>query len=255
MLYAWEVLPAASFAEGSRAAGERGDGGTLIASRGDSRTDWEIIRGMAGALGLGDYFPWSTLEEAAAAPHEPYMLSGPTLLAEDPPSRMGEPARFPSVSGKIELYSATLERYGHDPLPDWREPLEIAAKRSEQFPLVLVSGPRTTAYINSQFRQLPSVARKMPRPVAEIHPDSAARAGVEDGGTVAVVSPHGRVVFEARVTDRVHPGCVVVPAGWSAANANLLNDENCLDPVTGFPGFRSGVCRLEPHAVTDPPGA
>ena len=138
------------------------------------------------------------------------------------------------MSGKIELYSSTLERFGHDPLPDWREPLETAASRGPEFPLVLVSGPRTRAYINSQFRQLPSVARKMPRPLAEIHPDSAARAGVEDGATVAVVSPHGRVVFEAKVTDRVHVGCVVIPAGWNEANANLLTDEKQLDPVTGF---------------------
>ena len=60
-----------------------------------------------------------------------------------------------------------------------------------------------------------------------------------------MVSPHGRVALEARVTDRVHPGCVVIPAGWSEANANLLTHHTRLDPVTGFPGFRSGVCRIE----------
>jgi len=231
------VLPAASFAEGR---------GTLIEARHESRTDWEIISGLAAALGLGHYFPWGTLEEALAAPHVPYMTSGRTLLAEDPPATRGAPARFPSVSGKIELYSATMERFGHDPLPEWRAPLETPASYGDEFPLVLVSGPRTRAYINSQFHQLPSVARKMPHPLARVHPDTAAGAGVEDGSGVSVVSPHGRVAFEARVTDRVHPGCVVIPAGWDEANANLLTDETILDPVTGFPGFRSGVCRIEP---------
>ena len=245
------VLPAASFAEGARGAGESGKRGALIEARHDSRTDWEIVCGLATALGLGDYFPWSTMEEAAAAPQQPYMTSGPTLLAEDPQATRGMPARFPSVSGKIELYSTTLERFGHDPLPDWNEPFETAASLGDEFPLVLVSGPRTRAYINSQFRQLPSVARKMPRPVAEIHPEVAKRVSVEDGATVVVVSPRGRVLFEARVTDRVHPGCVVIPAGWSEANANLLTDEKYLDPVTGFPGFRSGVCRIEPHAARE----
>jgi len=121
------------------------------------------------------------------------------------------------------------------------------ASHGDEFPLILVSGPRTQAYINSQFRQLPSVARKMPRPRAEIHPDSAARAGVENGAMVAVVSPHGHIVLEASVTERVHPRCVVIPAGWSEANANLLTHHTQLDPVTGFPGFRSEVCRIEPH--------
>jgi formylmethanofuran dehydrogenase subunit D len=62
---------------------------------------------------------------------------------------------------------------------------------------------------------------------------------------VAVISPHGRVVFTAKVGDRVHPETVVIPHGWATANANLLTDAEVLDPISGFPGFRSGVCRVE----------
>jgi anaerobic selenocysteine-containing dehydrogenase len=87
----------------------------------------------------------------------------------------------------------------------------------------------------------------MPRPLAEVHPDTAGRAGIAHGEPVAVVSPHGRIVMHVKVTTRVRPDCVVVPAGWSGANANLLTDDGTFDPVTGFPAFRSGVCRLEPR--------
>ena len=237
------VLPAATFAEGHPPAPG------LLEEQHAIRTDWDILTGLAGRLGLERYFPWPTLEEAMAAPHEPYMHPQRTLRAEAPGEAGRQPARFPTASGKIELYSRALEEFGYDPLPDWKEPSERPHRYGEEFPLILVSGPRGRAYINSQFRQIPSVSRKMPRPLAEIHPATAAEAGVGDGDPVAVVSPHGRIVLHVRVTAQVHPDCVVVPFGWSGTNANLLTHDGALDPISGFPAFRSGVCRLEAQAV------
>jgi anaerobic selenocysteine-containing dehydrogenase len=158
----------------------------------------------------------------------------------------GEKASFPTASGKIEIFSRTLERFGYDPLPDWQEPTRRAGPDRADYPLILVSGPRGRAYVNSQFRQIPAIAASMPGPVAGMHPETARRAGAADGERIAVVSPHGRIELRAWVTARVHPECVVVQAGWSDANANLLTDDAELDPISGFPVFRSGVCRVEP---------
>jgi anaerobic selenocysteine-containing dehydrogenase len=110
----------------------------------------------------------------------------------------------------------------------------------------LITGPRTRAFVNSQFRHIPSIAAKMPEPYVEIHPSAAAAAGIVDGKPVAVISARGRLEMLARVTDRVHPRAVVVPAGWAQANANLLTDAKALDPISGFPAFRGGACRVEP---------
>jgi anaerobic selenocysteine-containing dehydrogenase len=63
---------------------------------------------------------------------------------------------------------------------------------------------------------------------------------------VAVVSPHGRIEIRAVVTEDVHPECVVMPAGWAQANPNWLISHEKRDPISGFPAFRSGVCRVEP---------
>lgn len=166
-----------------------------------------------------------------------------TLLADD--LAPGEKPAFPSASGKIEIYSAALERFGYDPLPDWKESRRRPARGGGDYPFILVSGPRTRAYVNSQFRQIPSIASLMPKALAELHPDAARRAGIADGERIAVVSPHGRVEMQAHVTTRVHPECIVVPAGWSDANANLLTGDAALDPISGFPVFRSEICRVE----------
>jgi anaerobic selenocysteine-containing dehydrogenase len=244
------VLPAATFAEGPRPPeGRRVVNSPMIEPRHESRSDWDIIRGLAAALALERYFPWPTLEEAMQAPHDPYMLSDRTILAEPTPEAAAPP-RFPTASGKIEIYSKTLERFGHDPLPDWNEPAEESRRRGKDFPFILVTGPRKKTYINSQFRQIPSVRTKVPRPLVEVHPAAARRAGITDGDRVAVVSPHGRIVLHAKITTSIHPECVVVPAGWSDANANLLTSAEELDPVTGFPTLRSGVCRLEAQSAT-----
>lgn len=237
------VLPAATFVEGEHetVAGDERLRSPLVAERGASRTDWKILTGLAAALGLERYFPWATLEEAMEAPREPFMRPDRTLIAEHVARR----SRFPTVSGKVEIYSRTLERYGYDPLPGWTPPAE---RPDDDFPLILVTGPRTHAYINSQYRQLPSVRRMMPRPLVEVHPDAALAAGIEEGQLVAVVSPHGRFELHAEVTDRVHPDCVVLPSGW--AGVNRLTQDGRLDPLSGFPAFRSGVCRIEPPAYS-----
>jgi anaerobic selenocysteine-containing dehydrogenase len=53
------------------------------------------------------------------------------------------------------------------------------------------------------------------------------------------------VVLRAVVTADVHPECVVMPAGWESANPNLLISDVRRDPISGFPAFRSGACRVE----------
>jgi anaerobic selenocysteine-containing dehydrogenase len=110
---------------------------------------------------------------------------------------------------------------------------------------MLVTGPRTRAYINSQFRQVARIRLLEPEPTVRVHPDVARDAGLADGQHVAVVSPVGRIELRCEVTPDVRPDVVVIPAGWEDANANLLLDGQRLDPISGFPAFRSGVCRLE----------
>lgn len=236
------VLPAATFAE---AAGvgtdERVMPEPLVPPIEGAWPDWKVLFELARAAGLGRYFPWPTLKEALEAPRRRFMPSPEREVRRD----AGAPRKYGTPSGKIELRSEVLARFGHDPLPRWTPPRHAP---TPEHPHVLVSGPRTRAYINSQFRKIPSIAARMPEPYVEVPPAIAEPLGLRDGDWVAVISPHGRVELAARVTDRVHPETVVLPNGWPQANANLLVDGDDLDPISGFPAFRSAICRLEPLA-------
>ena len=242
------VLPASTFAEAPDVDADDSEiaPSGLVPEQHSSWPDWKIIFELARVLGLKQYFPWNSFREAIKAHHVAYM-SDPahTLYAargKDRPTTTTP--KFPTPSGKVELYSETLERFGHDPLPDWKAPLN-RPDPAQEFPLILVSGPRTRPFINSQFHTIPSIARKMPEPVVALHPTAATRFGVTDKESVAVVSPYGRIVLRVNVSESVHPETAVIPSGWAQANANELTSSDSLDPISGFPAFRSGVCRIE----------
>ncbi|MDR7423368.1 MAG: NADH-quinone oxidoreductase subunit NuoG [Armatimonadota bacterium] len=55
-----------------------------------------------------------------------------------------------------------------------------------------------------------------------IHPDDAARLGVEPGALVELATGHGAVVLQARVTDVTAPGQVLLPRGFDAVSAYAL---------------------------------
>jgi hypothetical protein len=51
--------------------------------------------------------------------------------------------------------------------------------------------------------------------------------------------------MKARVDDRVVEGVVLVPHGWGGqANANLLTDARCREPIMGYPDMKSLMCAI-----------
>jgi anaerobic selenocysteine-containing dehydrogenase len=223
------VLPAATFAEAEGVAPPQHE----------AWPDWKVVFALARAMGLGAWFPWKTWEEARSAPR----VAVPTGPEPIPGFEEGsEPPRVGTGSGKIELASGLLARAGHAAVPEWSPP---SLQPSRDFPLRLVTGARGRAYINSQFRQVARIRLLEPEPLLRVHPDVARAAGLSDGERVAVVSPVGRVQLRLAVTTDIRPDVAMMPAGWEEANANLLIDGERRDPISGFPAFRSGVCRLE----------
>ncbi len=239
------VLPASTFAEspmidedpGAARRNDDADGRVtraLVAPQHDAWPDWKIVFELGRAMGLGAYFPWTSLREALAAKHVPYMEDE----AHQPRPRVATSARFSTPSGKVELKSSLLEQFGHAGLPEWREPQHGP---NAEYPLLLVSGPREAGFINSQFRGAPSIRAKVPAPVLRLHPSR----GFKHGARVALVTEHGRLELEVALDDAVHPDAVVAPGGWDIASVNQVTSAERLDPISGFPAVRSERCRLE----------
>jgi anaerobic selenocysteine-containing dehydrogenase len=217
-------------------------------------TNWEVWKELAARMGYADYFPWKDEEEAIN-----YRLKPMGLTVEDLKGMPGgyvyhrwsekkyEKDGFNTASGKVEVYSSELERYGYDPLPTYVEPAESPVSTpgiGSAYPLVLTTGARTLEYIHSRFRNVPSLHKRAPEPHVEVHPAKAQELNIEEGEMVVVESPRGSVEMRVRYADEIDPRVIFIPHGWNDANANVLTDDTMLDPVTGFPPARSLLARI-----------
>ncbi|MBK1653820.1 molybdopterin-containing oxidoreductase family protein [Allochromatium vinosum] len=243
----------------------------VVAPRGEARPDGQIFLELGVRLGMGDQF-WngdleaSWAEAAEGIPDEirEEVYSNPdgvTVYAgaiEDlvehgflDADRLYRLRGFPTASGKVEFDSAELRAAGHDGLPIYREPAESPVSTPEiarDYPLVLTSGARTKFDTHSQHQYIQRMRRAIPNPLVEIHPSDAEPRGIRDGQSVEIRSPRGAVCFVARVTKRIKPGVVHCTHGWNSANVNELTDDRHLDPISGFPPFKSSLCEVAPVA-------
>ena len=65
-------------------------------------------------------------------------------------------------------------------------------------------------------------------------------------------SPAGSIRVLANLTELAQPGVVHMYHGNPEADVNLLLDPDDLDPISGFPAYRSARCRIDkaPEEVT-----
>lgn len=223
---------------------------------GESWPDWRFWFELGKRMGHGEYFPWESIEQAIDYYLEP---AGITVekLRNSPQGvywgnkdlvRRYQEKGFPTKSGKVEIYSKNLEKAGYDPLPTYREPMESPVSQPEVFkdyPFILTAGSRIVWYKHSRYRMVDVLREKYPEPLTEINTDDAAKLNLENGDRVIVESPRGWVKTKVRVTDDILAGVVHVDYGWGGdANVNCLIDDVSLDPISGFPGYKSALCRV-----------
>ena len=159
---------------------------------------------------------------------------------------------FRTPSGKVEFVSSVLEEFegeGLEALPSYREPAMSPISRpdlADEYPLVLNLGARLPMFQHTRTFRLPWTRTLSPDPHADINPEDAAAAGIVDDAWMTIATPKGKVVVRAHVTNRVRVGDVHMYHDWPQANANDLIDGDYLDPISGFPGYRSSLCRIAP---------
>ncbi|MFT3880656.1 MAG: molybdopterin dinucleotide binding domain-containing protein [Gemmatales bacterium] len=123
---------------------------------------------------------------------------------------------FPTASGKCEIYSATLEAMGMDPLPTYTPPAEDPLTRPElaqRFPLQMVSPPQPS-FLNSSFVNVQSLRRDEGEPSVIMHTEDAAARQIERGDWVQVLNDRGSFHAKAEVGLEVKQGTVVSQGIW-----------------------------------------
>jgi anaerobic selenocysteine-containing dehydrogenase len=91
---------------------------------------------------------------------------------------------------------------------------------------------------------LKTLRDREPDPRLQIHPEDAKVRDVSDDEWVEISSPVGTTEMKAWVTDDVSPGVVHAFHGWAGRNINDVIPDEGLDPISGFPPFKSSLCQV-----------
>jgi len=253
------VLPACTFLEKMASIQWRGWSlrRAVVEPQWESRPDSRFWLELAGRMEYDQYFPWKNDEEVVDHFFEPSGLNVKKILEAHPEGYIhpqtvpGEQQYkqegFRTLSGKVDIYSGLMEKIGQDPLPTYFEPRESPIRTPElfeKFPLFLTTGTRDVEWYHSEHRHLDKLRQRIPHPVAEIHPDTAAKYNIHDNEPMIIETKTGSLEIEARFTADIMPDMISVPHGWDEAPENMLTDDRPADPVSGFPALTALLCRV-----------
>jgi biotin/methionine sulfoxide reductase len=220
------------------------------------RTDYETFAALAERLGFGEAFTegrsgdeWvrelyertrSGLEDVGVEipPFEEFWDEGEIDIGS-PEDEPGDPMvalrsdpdahPLPTPSGKVELFSTTIDGFGLDDCPGhpvWIPPAEwLGDQLAERFPLhLLTNQPATRLHSQHDHGSASQASKVAGREPMAINPSDAGPRGISDGDLVRLYNDRGSCLVGARVTEDVRPGVVQVATGaW-------------YDPRDGRPG-------------------
>jgi anaerobic selenocysteine-containing dehydrogenase len=127
-------------------------------------------------------------------------------------------------------------------------------------------GRRQLRSNNSWMHNLDLLVRGPERCTLHVHPDDAARLGLQDGASARVAARAGEIAARVEVTNAVMPGVVSLPHGWGhdgdgtamavaeahpGANANALSDETALDVLSGNAVLNGIPVEVSPSPVAE----
>jgi thiosulfate reductase/polysulfide reductase chain A len=246
-------------------------GDRAIAPLYERGVNFDFWRGLAVRMGQQKDWPWETFQESLEAMLAPAGISWQEFCETGlycPPRSYGKferideasglPVGFATPSNKIELYSEILDGIDAQPLPvHWPTTGE-----SKEYSLTLITGARTQPYYASALRQMESLRRLHPEPLAHISAETAKRLALAEGEAVWVESPYGKACFRLK-TAVMGTDIVSVEYGWwrpeleSAepelggvwrSNANVLTNADApeYDNLMGQWAYNGLPCRVYP---------
>ena len=123
---------------------------------------------------------------------------------------------------------------------------------------MLTTGARRAEYFHTANRQIETLRKRRPDPIAEICPKVAEKRSILDGDWIYVKSPRGQIKMKALVTEDIRENTVSIDHGWWfpekkapdygmwESNANVLtSNEPPYDPGFGTYQLRGLLCDVE----------
>ncbi|MGE5113792.1 MAG: molybdopterin-containing oxidoreductase family protein [Acidobacteriaceae bacterium] len=230
---------------------------------GECRSNVELFRALAERMGFEDACFGETTEEMmdlALQSEHPWM-KGITRERLDREKHVrlsfegdGAPflpfaeGKFPTVSGKAELYSAALAAQGHDPVASFVPTPESRNARTDgKYPLEMLAR-KADNFLNSTFSNLKShhPLENGNLGVLEITAKDAFERDIREGDDVRVFNARGSLELTARISDAIQPGMVSARLHWAKLsrdkqNVNVLTSDRLSDLGGGATFYATSV--------------
>lgn len=173
----------------------------------------------------------------------------PEILPEKKYLDMG----FKTPSGKMEFKSKILEKYAGKPgleaLPVYTPPRfskEATPELAKEYPFILNTGSRLPMFVHTRTYRLSWTSNLRPNfPSADINSEDADRLGIKQDEMIRISTPKDAIAVKANLTQSIQPGIIHMYHGHADADVNILFEGDFLDPISGYPGFKAALCKVE----------
>ena len=236
-----------------------------VSPQGEARPDFDILCDLARRLGQEKLVPFKTPEDAwneilQVAKGTPYDFSGMTRerLREShgllwPMPAAGHPGtKRRYVRGEDPFVPADhpqrVKFYGR---PDGRAVVWLRPNKPPEevtdaaYPMVFTTGRVIEHWhTGTMTRNCQELRHANAEALAEIHPQDAARLGVQTGDLVQITSRRGAEKFRTKVTDTARVGLVFVQMHDDQRMCNRITID-AVDPVSRQPEFKICAVKVE----------
>ncbi len=240
-------------------------GGPAQEAPGECRSSYDVCADIAESFGIKEAYTegkthdeWAKSLYEAGAAKDSRMPSWEEILEQGVYKRACDPAiglkafrddpeahPLGTPSGKIEIYSEQLATIAetweleageeiHSIPVFWPGP-DGYGSITDEYPLYC-SGFHHKSRTHSSFGFI-DVLEQAARQQMWINPKDAAARNIENGDTCLVKSPVGKILIEARVTNRIIPGTVGIPQGaWHDADmdGDRIDKGGCINTLCTY---------------------
>ncbi len=191
----------------------------------DQKPNWWMARTLARKLGLGQYYPWETIEQYLQTRLDNAGLDFGELKRKGVIRGAKQPVfydegltpEFATPSGKIEFYSVQLRDKGFDAVPKYTRPIQPP---DGAFRLLFGRAP---VHSFSRTQSNPILHDAMAENEVWVHAGVAARLGIASGDYVRLRNQDGVTSerIKVKATERIRPDCVYMVHGFGHTSRML----------------------------------
>ena len=209
---------------------------------GGARPDWEIVCGVARAMGREEGFGFRSAEQIWNEIRAVWPAGAGISYARLEHAGLQWPCPSEDHPGTEVLHQHDFAQY-HRATLRCLEPRHSAEMPSEDYPLVLVTGRDLYQFNAGTMTGRTANAVLRPRDVLEVSVEDGERLGLRDGEHVRVESRHGTAVLPVELSERLPTGEVFATFHTAETFVNRLTGEG-MDPTTHTPEYKRTAVRI-----------